>query len=144
MSTTCRARYNAVHMYSLQYRCFWVWCVVGCSMMGPTYVVLEHALFYAVLQEVLDMWHMAEEATRCNDDIKGSAAAYMNIANAIQRLPPVCGWVGWCDCAMMPIRCLHALVCLWVRVIFYTCLGIKLSLLFLCRSWEGWMPLWMC
>lgn len=39
------------------------------------------------------MWRLAEEAVHCNDGINASVASYMNITNAIQRLPPVSGWV---------------------------------------------------
>lgn len=56
--------------------------------------VLCYAPLYSLLQEVADMWRLAEEAVHCNDGINASVASYMNITNAIQRLPPVSGWVG--------------------------------------------------
>ena len=68
-------------------------------------IVSEHDLFYTLLQEVADMRRLAEEAVRCNDEISGSVASYMNVTNAIQKLPPVSGWVG----GTVPIYCVHSL-----------------------------------
>ena len=51
------------------------------------------------------MRRLAEEAVRCNDEISGSVASYMNVTNAIQKLPPVSGWVG----GTVPICCVHSL-----------------------------------
>ena len=47
-------------------------------------------------QEAADLRRMAEDAVHYNDEINASVASYMNITNAIQRLPPVS--VSVCVC----------------------------------------------